>query len=58
MRNLVFAIILLGVGTNYASACAFDQDFDKCMTKCTDAGRILYPICAIGASAPNNNQSH
>lgn len=58
MRKLVFAVILLGVGANYASACAFDHDFDKCVKKCTAAGNILYPICALGASAPNNNSSH
>ncbi|RAK34021.1 hypothetical protein C7374_101349 [Falsochrobactrum ovis] len=58
MKKLAFAVILLAVGTNYASACLFDSDFDKCMKQCTASGDILYPICAIGASAPHNNSSH
>ena len=52
MKKIVFAVVLLAMGANYASACVFEPDFNKCMAACTQGYSFLYPGCALGSSAP------
>ncbi|RAK34020.1 hypothetical protein C7374_101348 [Falsochrobactrum ovis] len=60
MKKIIFAAMLLAVGTNYASACLFSSDL-ACVPRCThgDSDLSLNITCALvsPAPAPDNNLS-